>query len=84
MGVLEVVFTALELDDFHTDPEREELSKLAVAPQYSIVEITPQTSVIIGFRFSSETASSDQLVGMWQQTPDKQYTLGFACLNFPF
>lgn len=46
MDVLKVVFTALELDDFHTDPEQEQLSKLAVVSQYPIVEITPQTRII--------------------------------------
>lgn len=45
MGVLKVVFTTLELDDFHTDPEQEQLSKLAVACQYPIVEITPQSII---------------------------------------
>lgn len=45
MGELIVVFAALELDDFHTDPEQEQLSKLAVVSQYPIV--IPQTSVII-------------------------------------
>lgn len=47
MGVLRVVFIALVLEDFHTDPEREQLSKLAVASQYPTVETIPQISVII-------------------------------------
>lgn len=47
VGVLRVVFIALVLDDFHTDPEREQLSKLAVASQYPTVETVPQISVII-------------------------------------
>lgn len=47
MGVLRVVFIALVLDDFHTDPEQEQLSKLAVASQYPTVETVPQISVII-------------------------------------